>query len=110
MASLVGFGLLMPVLLLGVVVLAVASAGAGRTEPDPDGERPFALYLAAVAFVAIFLCLGAFSAIVASAVAAGLGDDGPSGISSGQGLSVRPGQFEGSFQPVPEPIIQGQFD
>lgn len=77
MASLVGFAVLVPVLLLGVLVLVVAAVAGGRNEADPDGERPLALYLAAMAFVTIFLALGAFSTIVASGVDTGLGDDTP---------------------------------
>jgi hypothetical protein len=103
MASLVGFGLLVPVLLLGVLVLAIASAAGARGEPDPDGERPFALYLAAVAFVAIFLALGAFSAIAGSAVDAGLGDDGPS-FSDTTTIGIGAGGFE-----TPDPILPDSF-
>ncbi|MEY2476343.1 MAG: hypothetical protein QOG87_1658 [Actinomycetota bacterium] len=106
MASLVGFGLLVPVLLLGVLVLAVASVAGGRSEPDPDGERPFALYLAAMAFVAVFLSLGAFSTIVSSAVDAGLGDDGPSIERIGSGFGdVEREALESEGLQVPDPIL-----
>ena len=111
MASLVGFGLLVPVLLLGVLVLAVASVAGGRSEPDPDGERPFALYLASVAFVAIFLALGGFSAVVSSAVDAGLGDDGPS-FTSTEGFGIGGAEadaLEAEGFDAPEPILPDSF-
>jgi hypothetical protein len=102
-ASLVGLSLLAPVLLLGVLVLAIASAAGGRNEPDPEGERPHALYLAAVAFVTLFLSLGAFTTIVSSAVDAGLGDDGPSATTVDR-VTIGSSGFEGDFEP-PEPVF-----
>jgi hypothetical protein len=104
MASLVGFGVLVPVLLLGVLVLIGAVIAGGRNEADPDGERPLALYLAAMAFVTIFLSLGAFSAIVASAVDAGLGEDGPSQSFIVDGGGGGSGGFE-----APDPIMPDTF-
>jgi heme/copper-type cytochrome/quinol oxidase subunit 2 len=49
---------------LGVLVLAVIILAAGRGEPDTTGRRAFAVYLAAVNFVAIFtLVLASFAAV-----------------------------------------------
>jgi hypothetical protein len=107
MASLVGFAVLVPVLLLGVLVLVVAAVAGGRNEADPDGERPLALYLAAMAFVTIFLSLGAFSTIVASAVDAGLGDDGPS-FTSTESITIGEGPISDEFE-APEPILPDTF-
>jgi hypothetical protein len=100
MASLVGFAALVPVLLLGVLVLVGAVIAGGRNEADPDGERPLALYLAAMAFVTIFLSLGAFSAIVASGVDAGLGDDTPSNSFT----------FDDEGNEIVEPLAPGNGD
>jgi hypothetical protein len=47
-------GFLLP---LGVVILAIVAVAGGRAEPDPDSERPAALYLTAVSFVAVFALL-----------------------------------------------------
>ena len=109
MGSLLGFAALIPVLLVGVLVLVGAVIAGGRNEADPDGERPLALYLAAMAFVTIFLALGAFSTIVASGVDAGLGDDGPS-ITSIEGFSVGTGEgtIEEDFE-APDPILPDTF-
>jgi heme/copper-type cytochrome/quinol oxidase subunit 2 len=49
---------------LGVLVLAVIILAAGRGEPDTSGRRAFAVYLAAVNFVAIFtLVFASFAAV-----------------------------------------------
>jgi hypothetical protein len=49
---------------LGVLVLAVIILAAGRGEPDTTGRRAFAVYLAAVNFVAIFtLVFASFAAV-----------------------------------------------
>ncbi|HKF91006.1 MAG TPA: DUF5671 domain-containing protein [Acidimicrobiia bacterium] len=49
---------------VGVLVLAVIILAAGRGEPDTTGRRAFAVYLAAVNFVAIFtLVFGSFAAV-----------------------------------------------
>lgn len=98
--------MLVPVLLLGVLVLVGAVIAGGRNEADPDGERPLALYLAAMAFVSIFLSLGAFSAIVASAVDAGLGDDGPT-ITRTEEITIGAGPID-DFD-APDPILPDTF-
>ena len=45
------------VLPLGVIVLAIVAVAGGRAEPDPLHERPAALYLTAVSFLAVFALL-----------------------------------------------------
>jgi hypothetical protein len=102
MASLVGLAFIVPVLLLGVLVLVGAVVASGRTEPDPNGERPLALYLAATAFITVFLALGAFSTIIGAAVDAGLGDDTPTSVFEERGFSIGP---DGDQLQAPDPIL-----
>jgi hypothetical protein len=56
-----GLALVLPVLYLGVVVLAVVGVG-GSKEPDPTGRRQRGVYYGAVAFVALFIMLFALVA------------------------------------------------
>jgi len=59
---------------LGVLVLAVIILAAGRGEPDTTGRRAFAVYLAAVNFVAIFtLVFASFAAVLVALFALGVG-------------------------------------
>ena len=51
---------------LGLIILIIVAVTGGRNEPDPDGERPAALYYAGVLFVALFTTLFAVFAVVAS--------------------------------------------
>ena len=56
-------GFLLP---LGVVILAIVAVAGGRAEPDPLHERPAALYLTAVSFLAVFAVLFAVFGLSAS--------------------------------------------
>jgi NhaP-type Na+/H+ or K+/H+ antiporter len=70
------FGVLefIPLVLLGLIVLAIANATSGRQEPDPTGRRPYAIYLVSVIFVALFVLLFAATAIVSALVQLPLND------------------------------------
>lgn len=74
--SLALFGLFVPVLLLGLIVLAIVGIAARGSDGDPGGERPRAMYLTAVSFVTLFLTLFAAFAIVSAVVDLAIGDDG----------------------------------
>lgn len=68
------FGLfqIIPLLVIALIVFAVASV-AGRREPDPTGRRPYGVYLAIVAFIALFVLL--FSSTFAVAALAEIIND-----------------------------------
>ena len=62
--ALLGFGAaLVP---LGLIILLIVAVTGGRNEPDPDAERPAALYYAGVLFVAVFTVLFSLFTVVAS--------------------------------------------
>ena len=95
--ALIGFSLLVPVALLGVVILGIVALAGGR-EPDPTGQRQRATYLAAVCFVAIITLLFAGFGAVSSVVGL-IGDDeqptiGTSGRSSGSFSVNEDGEVE----------------
>jgi hypothetical protein len=81
--SFVLLGFLGPILVLGVIVLAIGALATGRGDSDPDGRRPYALYLAGVAFIALLVSLGAFGVISSATVDAVHNDDGASLTTSG---------------------------
>lgn len=56
-----------PLAILGVVVLGIVALSGGRGEPDPNGDRAHALYLALVSYVAMFTLLFAVAAIMSAA-------------------------------------------
>ena len=73
--SLALFGLFVPVLLLGLIVLGIVGIASRGGDADPGGERPRAMYLTAVSFVTLFLTLFAAFAIVSTVVDLAMGDD-----------------------------------
>jgi hypothetical protein len=83
-----------PLVLLGLIVLAVANAGSGRQEPDPTGRRPYAIYLVSVIFVALFVLLFAATAIVSALVQLPLNDQ--VSYDALGGVTVAPGVASGS--------------
>lgn len=53
-----------PLVFVVLIVAAVAAAVGGRREPDPTGRRPYAIYLTAVTFIALFTTLAAVYALI----------------------------------------------
>ena len=52
--------------LVPLVLIVVVFLVAGRGEPDPEGRRPYASYLCAVSFVAVFIALFALFGVATS--------------------------------------------
>jgi hypothetical protein len=62
--ALLGFGAaLVP---LGLIILLIVAVTGGRNEPDPDAERPAALYYAGVLFITVFIVLFSIFGIASS--------------------------------------------
>ncbi len=96
----IGFGA--GIIPLGLIILLVVAVSGGRNEPDPDGERPAALYYAAVMFVALFVTLFATFTVVASLINLTTDDGSVIYSSVGEGFT----QFESE---EPSPRILRQF-
>lgn len=63
----IAFSLLGPILLLGVIVLAITVVAGGK-DHDPTGLRVRAVYLVSTCFVALFIVVGSVFALVTSIV------------------------------------------
>ena len=61
-----------PLLVLGLITLAVLALVNGRREPDPSGRRPYAAYLVVVTFVALFTTVFALARAASSGTRAAL--------------------------------------
>lgn len=59
-------GFLFPLVFVVLIVAVIVAAVGGRREPDPTGRRPYAIYLTAVTFIALFTTLGAAYALIHS--------------------------------------------
>ena len=59
-------GFLYPLVFVVLIVAVVAAAVGGRREADHTGRRPYAIYLTAVTFIALFTTLGAGYALIHS--------------------------------------------
>ncbi|MEY2470260.1 MAG: hypothetical protein QOF21_2958, partial [Actinomycetota bacterium] len=103
---------IIPLLVIGGVLVALF---AGRSEPDPDRERPTALYLSIVSFFAVLFLLGASLAVATGLM--GLTSDDSGGWSSygRTTIEVAPTPFDeesGSvtFEPGPnEKVSFGRY-
>ena len=94
---------LIPLVLLGLIVLAVANAGSARQDPDPTGRRPYAIYLVSVTFIAVFVLLFATTALVTALVQIPLSDE----VSrSAVGVTVAPTVESGS-ETITAPPAEG---
>jgi hypothetical protein len=70
-----GLEFIFPIATLGLVILGIIALAAGR-QPDPTGQRPYAMYLAAVAFVSSVTVLFASFALVTQLTRLGIASDG----------------------------------
>ena len=52
-----GLEFIFPAIFIGLIVLGIVAIAVGRRESDPEGRRPFAIYLTSVMFVALFTVL-----------------------------------------------------
>jgi len=59
-------GFVFPLVFVVLIVAAIAAAVGGRRDPDPTGRRPYAIYLTAVTFIALFTTLAALYALIHS--------------------------------------------
>lgn len=130
-----GFELLIPIVVIGLIVLAIAAFSSDRREPDPTGRRPYAVYLFSVVFVTLFIALFSGISVVSSIVRIGLPEDqgyersfryGESGAGFGEKVAPvpvapyepapyqsagpivvpQPGQDIATFPPNEAPLVQ----
>ncbi len=87
---------LFPVAFLAVIVLVVASLVRSREEPDPQGRRPFAVYLLVIMFVSLFALVGSVQQIVSTLVDEAVGT---SDVPGSFGLGVAQVESSGSIPP-----------
>jgi hypothetical protein len=120
------FELLIPLVVLGLIVMAIAAFSSDRREPDPSGRRPYAVYLFSISFVTLFVVLFASIAVISSIVRIALPEDrigveavtyGPGGVTSSQTVApvpvpvpVSPGQETPILSPNPAPLEIQRFD
>jgi hypothetical protein len=108
-----GFFEFIPVILLGLIILAVATAASGRQEPDPTGRRPYAIYLVSITFVAIQVLVFSATAVVTALVQIPLRNDvsvdalgvtvAPEAVSGSGTATIAPPKS--SEQPSPEATL-----
>jgi hypothetical protein len=67
-----GFELLIPIVVIGLIVMAIGAFSSDRRDPDPTGRRPYAVYLFSVVFVTLFIVLFSGISVVSSIVRIGL--------------------------------------
>jgi hypothetical protein len=93
---LLGFELI-PLVVIGLIVLVVASVASDRRDPDPTGRRPYSIYLVAVTLIALFALLFSSTAVVSALVQIPLRDEVSydafgGGVSGGVSVAPQPAQ------------------
>lgn len=100
---------------LALLVLLIVAIAGGRNEPDPGGERPAALYYAAVLFVTLFTAVFAVFGVGASLMKLSTHHDrgDEMGYSSRQSVTIR-GDGTERMIPIPsegpfpgQPLLRG---
>jgi hypothetical protein len=99
-----GFELLVPIVVIGLIVMAIAGFSSDRREPDPTGRRPYAVYLFSVVFVTLFIVLFSGISVVSSIVRIGLPENDSFARSFTYGGSSA--GFGGKVAPVPAVVNQ----
>ncbi|HLF99533.1 MAG TPA: hypothetical protein VI916_03610 [Acidimicrobiia bacterium] len=59
--SVIGLGIVAVLAFLAVIALAIVAVATGRSDPDPEGRRAYAFYLAVVGVITILVTLFAFN-------------------------------------------------
>ena len=98
-----GLELLIPLVILGLIVLAVTQVTSDRRDPDPTGRRPYAIYLFIVTFVALFVALFSLVAVASSVVHLALPERGFGGYED----LAAPSEFPPKFEPPPGGSTEG---
>jgi hypothetical protein len=106
--SLFGLELLIPIVFIGLIVMAIGAFSSDRREPDPTGRRPYAVYLFSVVFVTLFIVLFSGISVVSSIVRIALPETdvfsqsfGYGGSSAGFGSKVAPIPAGVPYAPAP---------
>jgi hypothetical protein len=97
-----GFELLIPIVVIGLIVMAIGAFSSDRREPDPTGRRPYAVYLFSVVFVTLFILLFSGISVISSIVRIGLPGNGVYSQSftyGGSGVA-----YSGKVAPVPAAV------
>ena len=110
-----GFLEFIPLVVIGLIILAVANTASGRQDPDPTGRRPYAIYLVSVIFVSLLMLLFSATAVVSELASLAVGGDeirpyavleeGGYGSSSGTSVvTAPPPQQVGGSKVQPSPL------
>lgn len=103
-----GFELLIPIVVIGLIVMAIGAFSSDRREPDPTGRRPYAVYLFSVVFITLFIVLFSGISMVSSIVRIALPENDVysqgftyGGSSAGFGEKVAPVPAVAPYGPGP---------
>ncbi len=78
--SLISLASLIPIAFIGLIVLGAMALSGGRGSPDPEGSRPYALYLFTVCFVFGFTLLFSGYGLIGAILRASLARTRPVGF------------------------------
>src|SRR5207237_8242621 len=76
-----GTAFLIPFVVVALAVFSVVAVVTARRDPDPAGDRPYAVYLSLVLFVATFTAMFAATAVASNAIRIPLKDTETTAIS-----------------------------
>src|SRR5919109_3776657 len=63
-----GLEFTIPLVLVALIVFVIVALVTARRDPDPAGQRPYAIYLVLIVFVALFVSLFSAAAVASNVV------------------------------------------
>jgi hypothetical protein len=71
-----GLEFTIPLVLVALIVFVIVALVTARRDPDPAGQRPYAIYLVLIVFVALFVALFSAAAVASNVVQIPLSETG----------------------------------